>query len=285
MGIHPPDLIAVAAGHQEDGRDLALFKPGVEQPVARKHLIQGKLEESRRWQFILFIRVCPADDDGEIGRISLLQLAKASAQSFQIIRLFAAFDGDIDIARDKRRVGPAVDKLRRTIERPAACHMYAQGPDGIVARGERGGTISFMGIDIDDPDSVDLLFELQLAGSDDHIVDQAEAIAEIALGMMGATGKGKAEPMLQSKPGGLHRAGRLQQETFEKIGKRPRGSLRGIPVILALGIYQFKGGNDLLLKSCRVQTFHVSGRMDPQQVLPGQRFDNPVPMPLLLQRF
>jgi len=77
-----------------------------------------------------------------------------------------------------------------------------------------------VGIDLDDPNSINLLFEPQLARSDDEIVQQVGTITEIMLSMVGTTCKEKAEPMLQRNSRGLYCSGRLNQETLEKISGR-----------------------------------------------------------------
>jgi len=45
VGIYLPDCIAIAAGHQENGRNGAFLQPGVEQPVPLEHLLEREFKQ------------------------------------------------------------------------------------------------------------------------------------------------------------------------------------------------------------------------------------------------
>ncbi len=84
--------------------------------------------------------------------------------------------------------------------------MYREREDAGIAAKDGSGSISLMNVEIDDGCTLNSGLGARPTDGDGEIVEDAEAGARIAEGMMRSTGEGAAKTRFQSRPSGQERA-------------------------------------------------------------------------------
>ena len=175
-GDHPPravapGVVAVTAGEQPHDRlDPARVQLGEHEPVAGEHAGLGDVPVAER---VVGGRVTAAVVEDQARAVAVEDLGQALAQGPEVVVV-----ADALAEGDRRRA----DRLGRA---PVGV-VDREGPDrGIV--GEQGpGPVAVMEVEIDDRDRIDEAAAAQLGDRHGDVVDQAEALAAVVLGVVKA---------------------------------------------------------------------------------------------------
>ncbi len=99
--------------------------------------------------------------------------------------------------------------------------MHGEGEDSGIAAKDGGRSIALMNVEVNDRCTLDSGLCARPTDCDSEIVEDAEAGACIAEGMMRSAGEGPAKTRFQSRPGGQERATRARERSGYQLG-RPR---------------------------------------------------------------
>src|SRR6056297_630681 len=193
----------------------------IDQFIPSSKLIQTEFQLLRRFKFILLIRIRTEDNYRKVrpGH-NLLQLSKAGGEKWIVVFLPALLNWYIDGARGIRRMLMCSGLRVLDVQRPPFGHMNAQCGDRMIITGQSGSPVPLVGIPVDHPDLFHKSFRLQPSYSYNDIVDEAETVSEISMGMVKTSPEEKTEPLRQGSPHTLEASGGAAQLRLEQPGER-----------------------------------------------------------------